>query len=153
MKKHKFTWIDALIIAVVAVLLAGTYVKFFVKDTTSVTAQVEEFTYQLRIEGLRQCSADSLQVGDKLYDNAGKGCVGEIAAIEVLPATTTYTDPDGIVTEIPIEDKFDVVLTVAAEGTLKDGVYSMGTYDIQVNHHTTYFTKYSIWSATVVAVN
>lgn len=153
MKKHKFTWIDALIIAVVVVLLAGTYVKFFVKDTTSVTAQVEEFTYQLRIEGLRQCSVDSLQVGDKLYDNEGKGYVGEIASIEIFPATTTYIDPDGIISEIPIEDKFDVLLTVAAEGTVRNGVYSMGTYDIQVSRYSTYFTKYSIWSAAVVAVN
>lgn len=153
MKKHKFTWIDALIIAVVIVLLAGTYVKFFVKDTTSVTTQVQEFSYQLRIEGLRQCSVDSLQVGDKLYDNEGKGCVGEIAAIEVFSATTNYTTPDGTIAEIPIEGKFDVVLTISAEGTAKDGVYSLGTYDIQVNHYTTYFTKYSIWSATVVAVN
>lgn len=153
MKKHKFTWIDGLVIAVIAMLLIGTYVKFFVNDSTSVTRQTEEFTYQLKISGLRQYSVDSLQVGDALYDNEGKGNVGVITQIDVSPNTATYTAPDGTIMETEVEDKFNVILTVTAEGIADNGAYALGTYDIQLNRHSTYFTKYSIWSATVVAIN
>ena len=45
MKKHRFSWIDGLIIAVVLVLIAGTCVKFLVKDKTSATRQTVSFTY------------------------------------------------------------------------------------------------------------
>lgn len=68
MKKRKFTWIDALVILVAVVLIAGTFLKFFVKDTTSVTRESVPFTYQIKIESIRQCTIDTLQVGDTVYN-------------------------------------------------------------------------------------
>lgn len=153
MKKHRFTWIDALILIVVAVSLAGTYFKFFVIENTSVNKEMVEFSYEVRISDIRQCSVDSLQVGDKLYNNDGKGEVGVITDIQVSPAVTNYVNSDNIIKSAKIEDRYNVVLTISAEGSPSSNGYTLGNYNVQVGRHNTYFTKYSIWSATVVAVN
>ena len=153
MKKHKFTWIDALVIVVAVLLAVGTYIKFFVNDTTSVTQETVEFSYQLKIAGIRQCSVDSLQVGDTVYDNEGKGAVGVIRDISVTPAKSTYTKSDGTFAEAEVEDKFDVVLTVSAEGIASGNYYKVGTYNIQLNRSSTYFTKYSVWSAKIISLS
>jgi len=151
MKKHKFTWIDGLVLAVVVLLIAGTCVKFLVRGTGK-TSTEETFTYELLISGIRQVSADALQVGDAVYDNEGKGLVGTITDISISPAETNITLTDGSIQRGTIEERYDVVLTISAEGSFADGHYQTGTYDIQVNQVDTYFTKYSIWSATVLSV-
>lgn len=152
MKKHKFTWIDALVILVAVVLVAGTFLKFFVKDTTSVTQDTVTFTYQLKIEGIRQCSIDTLQVGDTVYNNDGKGAVGVISAIEVQPNTTLFNAPDGTIQQVEKEGRFNVILTLSAEGVPTGRTYKVGTYTLQVNQSALYFTKYSIWNATTCAI-
>lgn len=153
MKKHKFTWIDGLVILVVLVLLAGTCIKFLFNDKTAVTAEESTFQYQLEINGIRQISVDCLQVGDILYDNEGKAEVGTIIAIDVAPAETVIIQDDGTLVQGTSENRYDVVLTLEAQGTKEAGYYQVGTYDIKVNQYSTYFTKYSIWSATVISLD
>lgn len=152
MKKHKFTWIDALVIVVVVVLVAGTFLKFFVKDTTSVTLETVPFTYQIKIDSVRQCTVDTLQVGDTVYNNDGKGAVGTISAIEILPSTTLFNAPDGTIQRVEKEDRYSVILTLSADGVPTGSTYKVGTYTIQVNESNLYFTKYSIWNATTYAI-
>ncbi len=151
MKKHKPTWVDGLVIALILLLIAGTCLRFLVLDS-SVTGEDVTFSYVLQISGIRQVTVDSLQVGDTVYDDSGKGAVGVISDISVTQATTTYTNDDGTISEAEIEDRYTVYLTVKASGTVTDGSYEIGTYDIQVNSSNTYFTKYSIWSATVWSI-
>lgn len=153
MKKHKYTWIDGLIIAVILLLVVGTCVKFFVNDTTSVTQERVDFTYQLQIAGIRQVSVDALEIGDTVYGADGKGAVGVISDIQVEPYTATYGTPSGELKEANVEDRYIVTLTLDAEGIINDGEYKVDTYTIQVNDYATYFTKYSIWSATTLAIN
>lgn len=153
MKKHKFTWIDAVVIVVVVLLIAGTCVKFLVNDTTSVTQDSVEFTYQLRISNIRQMSVDSLQVGDAVYDNEGKGCVGVISAVDVEPYTTTYNTDSGEIVNTTVEGRYTVILTLTADGTPTGDTYKVGTYTLNVNSASTYFTKYSIWSATIISID
>ncbi len=151
MKKHKPTWVDGLVIALILLLIAGTCLRFLVLDS-SVTGEDVTFSYVLQISGIRQVTVDSLQVGDTVYDDSGKGAVGVISDISVTQATTTYTNDDGTISEAEIEDRYTVYLTVTASGTVTNGSYEIGTYDIQVNSSNTYFTKYSIWSATVWSI-
>lgn len=152
MKKRKFTWIDALVILVAVVLIAGTFLKFFVKDTTSVTRESVPFTYQIKIESIRQCTIDTLQVGDTVYNNDGKGAVGTISAIEIQPSTTLFNAPDGTIRRVEKEERFNVILTLSAEGVPTGGTYKVGTYTLQVNESNLYFTKYSTWNATTYAI-
>lgn len=149
MKQHKFNWIDGLVIAVLLLLVAGTCLKFLVIDKTAVTREGVSFTYEVRIEGVRQYTIDALSEGDTLYESEGKGAVGVIESISSEPAMTTAAYPDGTTKEIPIEDRYDVTVTVSAQGIIDGGSYQVGTYDIGVGRQTGYFTKYSTWSGTI----
>ncbi len=153
MKKHKFNWVDGLVIVVIVLLIAGTCVKFLVLDRDTGAEKGVTFTYDLRIAGLRDVTVNALQVGDTVYDNTGKGAVGVITDIAVSDAVTNINYPDGTVRQGTIEDRYDVVLTLSVSGTVSGDSYEVGTYDIQVNSSDTYFTKYSIWMATVTAIH
>lgn len=153
MKKHKFTWIDALVIAVVLLLIVGTCVKFFAKDSTSVTHENVQFTYQLKIEDVREFTANALQVGDTVYDNEGKGAVGVITDIAVVPATTVYTAPNGEAVEAEMEGRCDITLTLSAEGVSTGDTYKVGTYTLRANKSAVYFTKYSTWKANILSID
>ncbi len=152
MKQHKFNWVDGLVIVVILLLVAGTCLKFFVMDTTAVGRETVPFTYQVKIANVRQYTIDALQAGDYLYENEGKGQVGVIESVTAEPANSLAPFPDGTAREIPVEDRFDVTVTVSAEGTLENDVYKVGPYGIRVGHKATYFTKYSEWEGTVVSL-
>lgn len=152
MKQHKFNWVDGLVIAVILLLVAGTCLKFFVMDTTSVSRETSAFTYQVKIANVRQFTIDAIQAGDGLYENEGKGQVGVIESVTAEPAMSLAPLPDGTARDVPVEDRFDVTLTVSAEGVLDSGVYKVGTYGIRVGHTATYLTKYSEWEGTVVSL-
>lgn len=152
MKKHKFNWVDGLVIVVVLLLAAGTCLKFLVMDTTAVGRETVPFTYQVRISGVRQYTVDAIAVGDSLYEKEGKGYVGVIESVTAEPAMSMAAYPDGTAKDVPVEGRFDVVVTVTAEGTPDRGVYKVGTYGIRVGHSASYFTKYSEWDGTVVSL-
>lgn len=152
MKKHKFNWVDGLVIVVVLLLVAGTCLKFLVMDTTAVGRETVPFTYQVQISGVRQYTVDAIAVGDSLYEKEGKGYVGVIEHVTAEPALSLALYPDGTAKDVPVEGRFDVTVTVTAEGTPDRGVYKVGTYGIRVGHATSYFTKYSEWEGTVVSL-
>ena len=94
----------------------------------------------------------ALQVGDTLFDDAGKAAVGVIESIETEQAQTVGYMPDGTAVLAPIEDRLDVTLTLRAQGVPEKDFYKVGTYEIKVNQTSLYFTKYSIWSGRVVSI-
>lgn len=152
MKKHKFTWLDGLVIAVAVLLIAGTCVKFLLVDKTDVTRQTVPITYQIRIEGVRQFTIDALQAGDTVYEKEGKGAVGVIENITVEPGHSAAPYPDGTARNVETEDRYNVTLTLSADAVLEGSVYRVGVYGICVGHETEYFTKYSVWHGTVSAI-
>ena len=90
---------------------------------------------------------DAIQEGDALYEDAGKAKVGVITGIRTEPAEAAASFPDGTIETVPVEDRFDVYLTVSATGVKKDGIYQVGTYRLRQNDSILFYTKYSIWAA------
>jgi len=153
MKKHQFTWIDGLVIAVVLLLIAGTCFRFLSPDTVGAVADDStEFQYQLKISNVRSYTVDALQVGDELYNSAGKGNVGVISDISVSDAVTTYAEDDGTVLETKNLNHYDVVLTISAKGRIENGLHKIGTYTLLINQSASYFTKYSAWGASIISI-
>jgi hypothetical protein len=152
MKKHRFNWIDGLVLVVVVLLIAGTCFKFLGMDPTAQLQDQVDFTFDLRIEGVRQFTVDAIQVGDTIYDSTAKIALGTITNVEATPAETTIYNPDGTLTKGILEDRYDVVVTVESQGVRNDGVLQVSTCDIQLNRSATYYTKYSVWNAQLVAL-
>jgi hypothetical protein len=152
MKKHRFNWIDGLVLVVVVLLIAGTCYKFLGRDPTAQRQDQVDFTFDLRIEGVRQFTVDAIQVGDTIYDSSAKIALGTITNVAAIPAETTIYYPDGTLVKGTLEDRYDVVVTVESQGVRNDGVLQVSTCDIQMNRSATYYTKYSVWNAQLVAL-
>ena len=153
MKKHRFTWIDGLVLGLILLLLAGTAFKFLILDPSARQQAAVPFSIEIKIRGLRQYSVDAIQEGDFLYEDEGKAKVGTITAKRVEPAEDLATFPDGTIESVPVEDRFDVYLTVSSAGTKKDGVYHAGTYRFRQNDNILFYTKYSIWTGRIMAIS
>ena len=153
MKKHKFTWIDALVIAVVILLLIGTYMKFFTRETTSVQHETKQLQIQLEISGVRHFSADALQTGDVVYVSTGKGQIGTITDVQVNPYMQTYEKPDGKLVQAQVEGRCSIVLTLRAEGISTANTYKVGTNLIYLDQPQEYFTKYLSFTAQTISIN
>lgn len=153
MKKHKFTWFDGLIALIVVALIAGTCVKFLLLDKTTVSKPTEEVHYTVTIRCVRQYTVDALQVGDTLFESEGKGAIGVISDIEVAQNEYAVACYDGTVKTGGQENRYDVILHITADGTVANGHYEIGTYDIYNNLQTAFFTKYSTWSGYVSSLN
>jgi hypothetical protein len=152
MKNHKFNWVDGLVLAVIVLLIAGTCFKFLGKDPTAQRQDQVDFTFDLRIEGVRQVTVDAIAVGDTLYDSTAKIALGTITNVAATPAETTIYYPDGTIVKGEIEDRYDVTVTVSGQGVRNDGVLQVSTCEIMLNRSATYYTKYSIWTAQLVAL-
>ncbi len=152
MKQHRFNWVDGLVILVILALVAGTCVKFFLLKPAEVQQATVEIQYTVRIATVRQYSADALRVGDVMYDEEGKGNVGTITDIQVTPAEMFVTFPDGTTDLVPVEDRYDVLLTLKANAIKDEGLYKVGTYSIRANQSSSYFTKYLAFGGRVMSV-
>lgn len=152
MKERKFKWFHGLVLAVILLLIAGTAVKFLVLDPSSRNKAHLDISYEIKITGVRQYTVDAIEAGDTLYDNSGKGEVGQIAEIRTEQATSLCVFPDGTTDWVPMEDRFDVYLTVRAQAVEDEGEYRVGAYTMRVNQFSTYFTKYSIWSGRIMEI-
>ena len=152
MKQHKFNWVDGLVILVILALVAGTCVKFFLLKPAEIQEATVKIQYTVRVATVRQYSVDALQVGDAIYDEEGKGNVGAITDIRVEPAEMFVTYPDGTTELAPVENRYDVFLTVQANAIEDGGLYKVGTYSIRANQSSSYFTKYLTFGGRVMDV-
>ena len=152
----KISIIDVVVILVVIALAFALAFKRNQTHTGTVVTNIP-ITFQLRIDGARTYVADSLQVGDHLYDldNQSNGPLGEIATVEVLPGPglkQAYLY-DGTDEMVPVEDSVNVLLTVRGEGILSDGRYLLNrVYNLGVNTTRNYYTPYAQFVGSVTAI-
>lgn len=152
-KNFRLNWVDLLILVLVIGLAAGTYMKFRVSDTTNVVEPQTPITYQVQITNIRKTTVDALQVDDTLFDDSSKQAVGVIKDIEVTPALTLAVDTEGVYHWTDTDDRYDVILTVQAEGSVSGNVYTVGRiYPLNIGSFRDFFTKYSTWQGRIWAI-
>lgn len=152
MEKHKFNWIDGMVLVLIAALIAGVCVKFLVLDRTSRVHDTVSFSYQIKISGVRQYAADAILPGDTVYDEESKSPVGVVTDIRTEQSLSTAGFSDGSVARVPLEDRIDIYLTLEAQGVLTGGVYKTGTFPIVTGQSTRFYTKCSAWTGRVFSV-
>lgn len=152
-RKHRLNWFDWLVLLVVVLLIIGTYLKFFVKEETALANRPVEFTYQLEIHGVRQYTVDALAVGDQVYDSAGNTYLGTIQRITTGPMEAELTLSDGTTVPGTVEGHYDVTLELTASGEPVEFGYRVDDYNILVDRWDVFYTKYALWSATVISID
>lgn len=151
----KISVIDVLVVAVVAVMAAALYVKS--NQTHTGTSVVEEtIAFQVLVEGVPGYVQNAIQVEDQLYDKVYEsgGPLGRVTQIEVLPGSELAEFDDGTMALAPVEDCFNLLLTVEGKGLVSEGGgYTINrVYDLGVNAARTYYTKYAEFEGTVTRI-
>ena len=153
-KKGKFNIIDAVVIVVIVVLIAGAVYKFRGLEKTSTNTSMETVSYEMTIESLRDYAFNNLQVGDTVFDYTPSKAIGTITNIEWKDAVEPFYTIDGQTVDGTVENRYDAVVTLEAQASQTDGVYFIDrTYELCVNSNRKIYTKYADCTATITGIN
>lgn len=150
----KVSLIDIFVVLFALVMVLAVYLRFFSHETTSVRGGNDTFSYTVRINAVRQWTVDGFHVGDKLWDSDHDTYIGTITQVRSEPATWEYDLIDGTLKVANSEGRYDLYLTVEAEGLIKNGrYYASRTYEVGANGIVYFYTKYCSVSGTVWSMN
>lgn len=153
MKKIRLNWVDLLILVLVIGLVAGTYLKFRVSDTTNVVEPQTPITYQVQITNIRKATVNALRVGDTLFDDSSGRDIGVISKIDTATALTPVIDTEAVYHLVETDDRYDVILTVEGKGSVSGNVYTINRiYTLNVGSFRDFYTKYSSWQGRIWAI-
>ena len=145
--------IDVIVIIVVVVLVVGGLTKFVFLDTAFSSRDTAEVTYKFRIGSVRETNVNLLREGDRLYSYETGAFVGTIIHKEVTPAVITDTVVDGSMVTASVEDRYDVVLTIVADGSFSNDRYYIGrTFELRTNATFRVISKYNDVSGADIAI-
>jgi len=150
--------IDVAVIVVLAVTAAAVYVKFNVLDLSSTATPMDNtITYQLTIYNMPEGRLTSLREEDLLYDkdNDTGNAVGKIIGISSSECYIPSVTVDGTYVMGHVEERYNVVLTIQAEGMVdvKGRTFINRTTEVELGMINNYYTKACLFAATVTELN
>ena len=150
----KISFIDVIVIIVVILLAAGIYLRFFALDTTASVGQPSSgIHYELKVSGVRSYTVDAIKVGDKIFSTDGSIEMGTISSVSASPAMRWGPTLDGKTAQGEVEGKYDVYLTVEAEGLVTGNrFYISRVAELESNFSQPCVTKYASFTGTVTEI-
>ena len=150
----KVSLIDIFVVLFALLMVLAVYLRFFSNETTSLRAGNDSFAYTVKVEGVRQWTVDGFHVGDKMWDTDHDTYIGTITDIRYEPAVKEFEMADGTLKAGVREGRFDVYISVEAEGLISNGrYYASRTYEVGANSGIYFYTKYCSVAATVWSMN
>lgn len=154
----KISIIDLLVVAVVILMAAALYVKDHQVHTGSVETE-QTITFQIRARGTANYIADAIRVGDSIFDSnysSGGRVLGQITDVQVESDpghTLTSNLGDGTTALVEVEDSVDLLITVKANGLIRDRIYSINrVYDLGINSSRSYSTDRAVFYGVVANI-
>lgn len=150
----KISIIDVIVILICLLVVFSVFVKFNNDDTRAASKDAKTITYTVKIKSIRQGTVDAIKKGDVLRENIDKNPMGKVEAIQVEPATLKMNLNNGTWIDAPLEDRYDVILTMKKKADLNDGhVYINRIYELNVNSTITLLSKYAQFTGTITGIN
>lgn len=150
----KISIVDVIVVLLCLLMVIAVVLKYSDNDTRKKSMEAKEITYTVRIERIRQCSVDSVRKGDHFVESVNKNDVGEVVGIDVQPATSLMEIDDGSMVDAPIQDRYDMVLTLKTNAEIHGGhVYLNHTDELSVNGSLTLLSKYIHFTGQVTGIN
>lgn len=149
----KISIIDLSILLIIILLCVGTYYKFFALDNTSVAQTMVPIKYDVQILGSRKFLPDAIKEGDILYDKVSNNSIGKISKVTEEPAKQVIQLLDGNFKECYVPERYDVTLTVEAEGTITSSGYRVNrAYELIINSNKNFRTKYANATGKIIKI-
>lgn len=115
----KINLFDLLVILLILVLAVGIGYKFLVIDK-EVAKNTVEVTYDLKIETVRDVTVNAFREGDTVYHYKLEEPIGTVSGIATTPAMDTLDTLSGEALSVPVEDRYDLVVTVKGTAVRQD---------------------------------
>lgn len=149
----KISIIDIVIILALILCIAGAYVRFsglLGNNTTTPT----EFEYVMKIEQIREKSAEAVMKKGALYSNlADNSYMGEIIDVRKEANTHYINMPDGTIVKATAPERYDVYATVRVHGKhTGSALYTDSGKRIEVGSLEYIATKWVAAGAEIVSV-
>lgn len=152
----KISVVDILAVVLVIALGLMLYVRFFAGDesegSVSSTGKVQ-VEYVVKVGAARGWHLDTLRPGDQVYNGDLGPLLGTVTEVTSEPASTLITHQDGHIASVPMEDYYDLYITVTAECTASAGGYYLGgSIELTKNTVLQLTTLYDSMAGVVVSV-
>jgi len=139
----RISFIDLTVIAVIIVLAIGAVYKFKFMDKTSNTVAMQDVTYTVRIDQVRDYIYDNIEIGDQIFDKASGNAIGTISGIQKEQATDIIMLSDGTAVRGPVENRINIILTIDAKAVKNDsGIFVNRSYELLRGSKRLFITKY-----------
>lgn len=122
----KINVIDIFILLVLILIFMVVYV--YLGKTTANTLNTNSYLFQYEMQNISKQTADSVKVGDKIYDNETNAYIGQVVNVEICNytiRTVDYQTNEFVNAEFP--DRYNVLMTI--ENNLADTGKDLKTVD------------------------
>lgn len=152
----KVSFIDVLVVLVVAVMAIALYVKNNTLEA-SMTGETSStpIVFTVEAENVHLNVIEAIQVGDKVYDKdrSSGGTIGVITAIEEMEAGKVERLTDGTYARLTNEHARNLIITIEGSGSVNNGRYAINKiYEIGVNAARNFYTSHAVFTASVIDI-
>lgn len=122
----KINVIDILLILIALVIFVVAYM-IFGKSTVG-TQNSRIYIFQYEMQNILKQTADSIQVGDKIYDNETNAYIGKVKSVDILQYEQVVANYEtNELVSVVVPDKYNAVITI--ENNLIDEGADLKTED------------------------
>ena len=146
--------IDVAVIAVIVVLAAALYTKDTAMPIASAADPMQDIRYEVTITNMPGGRLESLRVDDTIYDKETGNPMGTIKDIQVEDCVISVLKADGTYVMAPIEDRYNVTLSVDARAMVDErGHYYINRSNlVGVGWSMDFYTKTSLFGGTITGM-
>lgn len=146
-------YVDLLVILMIVLVGAKFLVVDKVQDDITIINNNQEIRFVYEVNGIRDISVGSVQIGDVFKDDKTKGVLGEVVAKEVNKAKMATTNSNGEVIYAEIPDRYVMRLTIKGSGVANDSEVKIGGTVLQIGKLITIDSKVNRFEGVVVGLD
>lgn len=146
-------YVDLIVILCIALVAAKFLVVDKVHEDIVVVNSNQEVNFVIEINGIRDISVNSVNVGDVFKDDKTKAALGEVIEKEVTKAKMATTNSQGEVIYAEIPDRYVMHLRMKGKGTINDSEIKVGGTVLQIGKLLTIDSKVNKFEGVVIGLD
>lgn len=125
MRKHKFTWMDLLIIIVIVIAAVSVKSKFEKANVATNEVQKKDIEISFYIEAVPETVLNGIHIDSPVKESIQGSSFGKVTKIEKGPSVVFASDDSGNVVASEKEGYISLTLTMKASGELNPNGISL----------------------------
>lgn len=126
--KSRFNFADVVVLLIIVAML-GLFAYLIISSYGQDLFETKhDVVYTVKLNEVRREFADNIRKGDKMVETGTLSEIGTVAGVDTTPCIFTATDSNGntVTSDNPLY--MDIVITVKAQATLPDGIYTVNGF-------------------------